>query len=413
MSRSPTCVAKRVCRLCGDSRLERALVLPSTPPANAFVPKPVPQESFPLEINVCRGCGHSQLGHVVDAESLFRDYRYVSGTSAVFRKHFADYADEVAHRVDLQPGDFVCEIGSNDGTLLKCFSAAEVLGVEPAEGIAASANVSGIPTINDFFGTRLAADVAAKHGPARLILANNVMAHIDDLGAILDGVKSLLAHDGLFVMEVQYVGDLLRDGLFDMIYFEHLDYHAVTPLLEFFKAHGLKIVDVAHVDTHGGSIRCYASHAESAQPAAAAVDHFARLESEGDLLTVTPWKAMGKKIAARKRELRALLADMKAKGMRIVGYGAPAKLTTFLYTFEIGSETLDYVVDDSPLKIGLYSPGLHIPVLSPTALYEGATSHPDAIVVCAWNFASSIIAKHAKLSGVRWITPLPELAVTP
>jgi SAM-dependent methyltransferase len=413
VTRSPTCQPKRECRLCSSQKLDRALVLPSTPPANAFVPEPVEQETFPLEIRVCSECGHSQLGHVVDAESLFRDYVYVSGTSPVFRKHFADYAEDVSARVGLRVGELVCEIGSNDGTLLKCFETASVVGVEPATRIAKAANASGVRTINDFFNVALAKNIRANDGPAKLILANNVMAHIDDLGAVLTGVKTLLAPDGLFVMEVQYLGDLLREGLFDMIYFEHLDYHAVTPLIEFFARNGLRLIDVKHVGTHGGSIRCYATHAERAQTdATGSVERFVREEAENEFLTVKPWQQLRRMIDARKAELGALLREMKSGGLRIVGYGAPAKLTTFLYTFEIGREILNYVVDDSPLKIGLFTPGLHIPVVGPSALYDGSTANPDVILVCAWNFAPSIIAKHEKLSGVRWITPLPELTVT-
>lgn len=412
MTKRPTCTPKLTCRLCGDRRLTRALTLPPTPPANDFVAEPVAQESFPLEINVCDGCGHAQLGHVVDAESLFRDYVYVSGTSPVFRQHFEEYAKTVSDRLALAEGDLVCEIGSNDGTLLRCFPGARKVGVEPATQIAEGANAAGIPTINDFFTPGLAASIRAEHGAARLVLANNVMAHIDELGAVLEGVRSLLAEDGLFVMEVQYVGDLLRDGLFDMIYFEHVDYHAVTPLAPFFERHGLSLVDVEHVATHGGSIRCYVAHRGGPWDAPSpGVDEFRRREREHGLLTVRPWQELREKIDVRKRQLRDLLGELKAAGRSIAGYGAPAKLTTLLYTFGIGSETLSYVVDDSPLKIGRYTPGLHIPVKASTELYEAKTK-PDAILICAWNFSQAIIAKHAALSGVSWITPLPELTVS-
>lgn len=414
MNQKVTCAPKLVCRLCGSAALAPALTLTPTPPANAFVPAPVEQECFPLEVRVCESCGHAQLGHVVDAELLFSDYRYVSGTSPVFRKHFEDYAKAASERVSLRPGQLVCEIGSNDGTLLKCFPDSRTLGVEPAVEIAREANESGISTINEFFSKQLANGIRGDHGLATLIFANNVMAHIDDLGSVLGGVKALLAPDGLFVIEVQYLGDLLRDGLFDMIYFEHVDYHAVSPLVPFFLSHGLQLVDVEHVGTHGGSIRCYVSHEHGeGDPQTSNIDKFCRSESESGLLTVRPWKALQEKIDKRKQELRDLLTGLKADGRTIVGYGAPAKLTTLLYTFEIGPDILDYVVDDSPLKIGLYTPGLHIPVRSPAVLYEDEANRPDAILVCAWNFSKAIIAKHSALGGVSWISPLPELTVTP
>jgi hypothetical protein len=406
------CRPKLTCRLCDSRDLRGALTLTPTPPANAFVPVPVPQESYPLEVRLCGACGHAQLGHVVDPEILFRDYVYVSGTSPVFRKHFESYAQTARERVGLKSGDLVCEIGSNDGTLLGQFRDLRMLGIEPATAIARDANAAGIETINAFFTPRLAEEVRASLGPARLVLANNVMAHIDDLGGVVDGVRRLLADDGMFVMEVQYVGDLLRDGLFDMIYFEHVDYHAVAPLIPFFARHGMKLVDVEHVDTHGGSIRCFATLATSAAQPAERVAEFVQSEEREGTSTLVPWHALRDKIARRREELRSLLQRLKAEGKRVVGYGAPAKLTTLLYAFGIGAETLEYVVDDSPLKIGLYTPGLHVPVRASAALYDPAT-RPDAVLVCAWNFAPSIISRHAQLSGVSWITPLPDLTVTP
>lgn len=411
MTSEPTCKERRTCRLCGSAVLTPALTLTPTPPANAFVTKPEPQECFPLEVRVCAECGHSQLGHVVSG--LFNHYSYVSGTSASFREHFAKYALSVSARVGLQQGDLVVEIGSNDQTCLKNFTRARKIGIEPAENLAKAYLTPGIVTLNDYFSVSLALGIRDGHGPAKLILANNVMAHIDDLGAVLDGVKTLLDTNGLFVFEVQYLGALLDGGMFDMVYHEHLDFHAVTPLIPFLARHGLTLLNVERVPTHGGSIRCYARHARPGVGQPLSVDDICSREANAGLLSIKPWKALRERIDVQRVELHTLLGSLKTAGRTIVGYGAPAKLTTFMYEMQLGSY-LDYVVDDSPLKQGLYTPGMHIPVLPSSALYEEETGYPDLVVVTAWNFASQIIAQHQpNLPGVHWATPFPALSVTP
>jgi len=229
------------CRLCSSRALERVLSLTPTPPANAFVTaveRDRPQPVFPLDLHFCRDCGHVQLLTVVDPRVLFENYVYVSGTSPVFVRHFEAYADDVMRYFSLEHGALAVDIGSNDGTLLGFFQKAglRILGIDPAKAIAEAATARGIPTIAGFFTPASAARIRAEHGPAAVITANNVFAHIDDLSGVTEGVRSLLSPDGVFVFEVSYLVDVIEKTLFDTIYHEHLCYHSVRPLIPFFRA---------------------------------------------------------------------------------------------------------------------------------------------------------------------------------
>lgn len=388
------------------------LELAPTPPANAFVSDPgVQQARFPLDVFICDRCAHVQLLDVVDPEALFGDYVYVSGTSPVFVKHFQDYAADIVARADLKPGDLVLDIGSNDGTLLKAFQDAgmRVLGIDPARDIAEAANRAGIETLTGFFTEQTASDILQTHGPARAITANNVYAHIDDLDSVTRGVKTLLAEDGVFSFEVSYLLDVYEKTLFDTIYHEHLDYHALAPLSGYFERHGLALTDAVRISSHGGSVRGIVHHAGAADMAAGLSEMIATEKTAG-ILEASGLRDYGARIDAVRDELMALLRDLKADGKSIAGFGAPAKATTLMYHFGLGPETIDFIVDDSPLKQGLYSPGLHVPVLPATAIAE---RQPDVLVILAWNFADPIMKNHAAFleSGGIFIVPLPNVAV--
>ncbi len=397
------------CRLCGGTALDRVLSLPPTPPANAFVPAPVAQDLHPQDVFRCTSCGHVQLGHVVDAETLFGEYVYASGTSPVFVKHFDDYAQAVVTRFGVKPGDRVVEIGSNDGVLLRAFKArgAAVLGVDPARKIAAAASASGVETRAEFFTEDLARALRAEGGPAKVITANNCMAHIDDLAGVVRGVAALLADYGVFVMEVQYLVELVRQGLWDMVYAEHVSYHHVGPLIPFFARAGLGVFDVQAVPTHGGSIRVFVRRAA---PFLERADWDGR---EGAWTSREAFARLQARIGEQTRGLKQVLADLKRRGGDglVAGYGVPAKATTLMYTMGLSRADIDYCVDDSPWKIGLLSPGLHVPVLAPTALLE---RRPRAIVIFAWNFADSIAEKIRAMFAAAGgeappiVVPLPE-----
>jgi len=410
---SAACHRRSDCRLCGSGALTLVLALQPTPPANAFVSAAAlrkRQECYPLDVFLCEGCGHVQLLDVVDPRLLFEDYVYVSGTSPVFVRHFRDYADSVLARFRPPDDGLVIDIGSNDGTLLGFFREGgfRTLGIDPARDIARAATAAGIETIEGFFSEDMAREIRTGRGAAGVITANNVFAHIDDLGGIVRGVRHLLAKDGVFVFEVSYLADVFEKTLFDTIYHEHLDYHAVRPLIPFFAAHGLQLIEALRVDSHGGSLRGIVQHAGGPWAVGESVAGAVALEENLGLQTASSFRAFSARIGSLKDELGRLLGGLKAEGRSIAGFGAPAKATTLMYHFGIGPDLIDFIVDDSPLKQGLHTPGMHVPVLSSEAIAE---RRPDFLVILAWNFARPIMAKNAAFTeaGGRFIIPLPQV----
>jgi SAM-dependent methyltransferase len=373
----------------------------------------VKQECFPLDLYFCRDCTHVQLLDVVDSSLLFEHYVYVSGTSPSYVRHLEEYADTVSRFVGLREGELVVEIGSNDGTLIEAFKrnhGATTLGIDPARNLVEAATAKGIETIPAFFTSALSAELAEERGRARVIAANNVFAHIDDLDDVVDGVRALLAPDGIFVFEVSYLLDVVDKVLFDTIYHEHLSYHAVSPLVTFFQAHGLELIEVFHVPTHGGSLRGVVQHKGGRCRVGPSVARALALEVKGGLQELATYRTLSDRVNAIGHTLKQLLTRLRRQGRSIAGFGAPAKATTLMYHFGIGSEFIEFIADDSPLKQGMYTPGMHIPVLPAEALAE---RRPDYLLILAWNFAESIIAKnHAfREAGGRFILPLPQVEV--
>ena len=401
-----SCRIRSSCRLCGSPQLETVLQLQATPPANEFVTlarAAEVQPEYPLYLSRCGDCGHVQLPVVVSPDILFSNYVYVSGTSPSFVRHFSDYAADMVARFGLKPGDLVVDIGSNDGTLLGFFKSAgmRVQGVDPAKKIAEQANASGIETICAFFDRGTAVKILSEHGPAALVLANNVFAHADDLQEIAHGVRDILDPlRGRFVFEVQYLVDLVQKTLFDMVYHEHLSYHALQPLLPFFGALGMSVIDASRVATHGGSIRVVVQSGRGLESSVQMQD---LLLLESRALSGDPFGDMTHRIQRAGQQVRDALHGVSGK---IVGYGAPAKLTTLMYQFGIQPGQIAYVVDDSPWKQGLLTPGKHIAVESPERLLE-PDNMPACIVIFAWNFAEQIIKKYPQFKG-SFIVPLPE-----
>lgn len=383
-----------------------------TPLANEFVHRTdasKQQKEYPLWLAMCGKCKHVQLPVVVDPAVLFRNYVYVSGTSPVFIKHLRHQAELRVAEFQLKPGDLVVEFGSNDGTMLQGFKDAhmKVLGIDPARNIADQATANGIPTIPEFFDENLARELVRHHGNPAMVVANNVFAHIDDLPSIVRAVRTLCNESTVFVFEVAYLGKLVANNYFDQVYHEHLSYHHVRPLIQLFEANGMKLFDVELTDTHGGSIRGFANLKSSMvnRVAEGRLEPF--VEAEERLEDPATYNAMMERVAALGIKLGGRLSEITKRGGRIAGFGAPAKATTLMYQLSLGRESIEFLVDDSPWKQGLYSPGSHIEVVDAGAFYA---RRPDYALVLAWNFAESIIAKHHRFKDVggTWIVPLPE-----
>jgi len=286
----------------------------------------------------------------------------------------------------------------------------QVLGVDPAKKIAGSATKGGLETLPEFFTPTLAKSVREEYGPFALVTGNNVFAHADDLRGITEGVRELLREDGVFVFEVSYLVDVFEDTLFDTIYHEHVAYHSVKPLVSFFAEQGMELFAAERISSHGGSLRGMAQLKDGPHKSDGSVEKLVALENELGLDRAETLRQFGDKIDNVKRELKSLLKKIKDEGKVIAGFGAPAKATTLMYHFGIGPETIDFIIDDSPLKQGLYSPGHHIPVYSSKSIED---HKPDYLLILAWNFAEPIIKKQAAFleSGGHFIVPLPKIEI--
>lgn len=405
------------CQLCGSKALTLILSLAPTPPANAFVPASAlseTQERFPLDVFHCEECHHTQLTDVVDPAVLFENYVYVSGTSPSFVRHFEDYANTVIDRFSPSSESLIVDIGSNDGTLLNFFKKAghEVLGIDPAKEIAANATAQGIETLPRFFTPALAREIVESRGPASVVAANNVFAHADDLLSIAQGIEELLAPDGVFVFEVSYLVDVFEDVLFDTIYHEHMAYHAVGPLVRFFERAGLEFFAASRIPSHGGSLRGFVQRRGGPHAADGTVDDLIAAERALKLDSSETLRDFGARIDKLGKTFNGVLEELIASGKTIAGYGAPAKATTLMYHFGIEPGVLKFIVDDSPLKQGLYSPGLHVPIVSSDVLLD---QMPDVLVILAWNFADVIMEKNTAFqeNGGRFLIPVPEVRLCP
>jgi SAM-dependent methyltransferase len=401
--------AEARCRSCGASGLELFLDLGSTPLADALVPESHVDgvdPTYPLEVAFCPGCSLVQIVETVDPVELFqREYPYYSSFSDALLCHSRENALDLIERRALGPESLVVELASNDGYLLKNFVEAgvPVLGIDPARGPAEAARRIGVETLCDFFGERLAGELARQGKRADVVIGNNVLAHVADTNGFVRGIAELLADDGVAVIEVPYVRDLIEHCEFDTIYHEHLCYFSVTALDALFRRHGLHLNEVKRLPIHGGSLRLYV---EPRERVGESVRRLLAEERAQGLDGFAYYADFGARVRALGDELRALLEGMKSQGKRIAAYGAAAKGSTLLNAFGLGRETLDFVVDRNVHKQGKYMPGNHLPVSAPERLLE---EMPDAVLLLTWNFKDEILAQQAEYRrrGGKFVVPIP------
>lgn len=380
---------RTTCQLC-SAAIDKVLDLGSTPLANEYPDRPSPdQDRFPLYLAECRDCGHLQMPVVVDPERLYRDYRYVSGTTQAFRQHLSDLARKVIHDAPLVANDLVVDIGSNDGTLLEEFQGRGMrcVGVDPALNLAGDASGRGIMTIPTFFKPSVAIRVAQIAGQADAITALNVFAHSADLGAIAAGIKELLGPSGMAVIEVGSSASV-TEGIFDLCYHEHLAFWHLSPLTRFLAKHGLRIRSAETVASQGGSIRAWIGHAANDVA-----------ESERPRVN---WEAVRANVEQRRLEIRKAVLGAGRVGL----YGVPAKATTLLHYCGL-TDAFVAAYDDNALKVGRYVPGTSVEIRPVSRMYEDGI---DALLIGAWNFAEEIMEKRVAWRG-RWVIPFPEVRV--
>jgi len=405
------CVHKTTCRVCEGTDLVKVLDLGFTPPANAYLNEEElgkPEKSFPLVLYYCLTCSLAQLLDVVAPDILFKNYHFLTSASFPSIAHFKKYADDAIRPFIDSPNDLVIDIGGNDGVLLSFVKEyAQVLNVDPADNLAPFSEENGVPFYPAFFTSRIADDILAKHGGAKVVTANNVLAHIDPLRDVFKGVANLIGEEGTFIFEVHWQKHLLEEGAFDQIYHEHLCFHSLHALRHLATSAGLTIFDVKIVPEQGQSLRVFAGR--NRIPTARVRQLLAEERAAG-LTSEAAFHSFAKKVESNKTKLLALLRELKTAGNKITGYGAPAKSTTLLNYYGIGPEIIDYITDTTVLKQGLYSPGMHIPIVSPDKLRSDT---PDYILLLAWNFKEAILKKEQALrdKGVKFIVAVPEVAV--
>jgi SAM-dependent methyltransferase len=369
------------------------------------------QDTYPLDLWLCRSCGLAQLVETVDPEVLYVEYPYLTSISLGLPEHFRRYAEDVLGRIQPPHDALVVDVGSNDGSLLKAFKdlGMHVLGIDPARDAGRLANQRGVETLTEFFSGDLARRLRLERGPAAVITANNVFANIDNLDDLIAGVRCWLAPDGVFVFETSYIGAVIEKTLLETVFHEHLSYFSVKPLQSFFQRCSMELIDVQRVSTKGGSIRGTVQLAGGKRTVAPSVGEIIAYENQVSMHEPEAFGRLRARLDTVKADLLRVLRDLKAQGKTIAGYGASVGSVTLLYEFGL-HELLDFLVDDSTRKQNTFSPGHHLPVLAPDAIYDRKV---DALVILAWAYAEPIMKKHPAFlpGGGKFIIPLPEVKV--
>ncbi len=407
---------KRPCRFCCAPLRQSFVDLGMSPLANSYVKAEDTQHMepfYPLHTYVCESCFLVQLEEFENPQHIFQHYSYFSSYSTSWLEHAKRYTERVTRRFGIDPSWQVVEIGSNDGYLLRFFKeqGVPILGVEPAENVAAVAQSSGIPTVTKFFGANTAQELVVAGQKAHLLIGNNVLAHVPNLKDFVNGLKLLLNTDGIITMEFPHLLRLMAENQFDTIYHEHFSYFSFLTVEKIFRAHGLVLFDVEELPTHGGSLRIYACHeADKAKTVTERVTELRQRELELGLTEMRIYKAFSEKVRETKRKLLEFLINAKRQGKTIVGYGAPAKGNTLLNYCGIRTDFIDYTVDVSPHKQGLYLPGTRIPILSPKTI---ADTQPDYVLILPWNLKQEIMQQMAHIRdwGGQFLIPIPEVKV--
>ncbi len=402
------------CIVCEKRTVKQFLDLGRTALANKFLNREelaTAEPTYPLQVGFCHTCGHVQLTEAVPPQAMFEDYLYISSASDTLKAHLYDLSDVVVHRYGLAANDLVIDIGCNDGTLLKGFRrhSVRVLGVDPAQNLAKLTRDDAIDRYVGFFTATAAQEIVHKWGKATAVTATNTFPHIPQLQDFIDGVKTVLAPSGVFVIEAHYLVDLLEQGAFDTIYHEHVSYWAVGPMVYLFNKAGMEVVHVERLPLHHGQIRIFAQRKGEGH-VRSSVEELLAMERSLQIQKFATYQRFAETTRKIKSDLHAMIGALRNAGKKLAAYGAPAKGNTLLSFLEVGPEALLYIADRSPLKQGRYTPGSHIPVVSPGRLL---TDQPDYTLLLAWNFVDEILEQQAEYRrrGGRFIVPVPRVRV--
>jgi trans-aconitate methyltransferase len=403
------------CRFCG-APLELTVVdLGKSPLCERFLRANELEEMepfYPLHVRACERCWLVQLPSFVPPAEIFAEYAYFSAYSTSWVEHARQYVETVVERLRLGPQSFVVELASNDGYLLQHFLplGVPVLGIDPARNVAEAAEARGVPTLVDFFGVELAGQLVAEGKRADLIVGNNVLAQVPDLNDFVRGLAILLAPEGVVTLEMPHLARLLEDVQYDTIYHEHFGYFSLSAIKEVLAAHGLSVVDVDELSSHGGSLRVWAQHASTSPEPSSAVSRVLAAEREAGLRDRRAYERFSAQVRESKRALLSLLIELRRAGKQVVGYGAPGKGNTLLNYCGIRTDLLDYTVDRNPYKHGRFTPGTHIPIHPPERIAE---TRPDVIVILPWNLAREISDQLIYTAdwGAKLVVPIPVASI--
>ncbi|MET9146778.1 class I SAM-dependent methyltransferase [Streptomyces sp. NPDC004042] len=403
------------CRLCGSEAMASVVDLGATPPCESFLAADQldePEPAYPLHLRVCTDCWLAQLPPLITPEETFKEYAYFSSYSASWVEHARAFVDGAVRRLGLDEGSFVVEVASNDGYLLRHVVDRRIrcLGVEPSVNVGAAALEAGVPTLTAFLDPDTGAAVRAEHGPADLVVANNVYAHIPDVTGFTRGLRALVADDGWVCVEVQHLLTLIEENQYDTIYHEHFQYYTVASAIRALAGGGLALVDVELLPTHGGSIRLWARPAEAAgTPSRRVADVLARERAAG-LQELSGYTEFSARVAKVRRDLLRFLVEAADRGETVVGYGAPGKGNTLLNHCGIRPDLLPYTVDRNPYKHGRFTPGTRVPILPPERI---AADRPDYVLVLPWNLRAELVEQLSYVHdwGGRLVFPIPELSI--
>lgn len=401
-----------VCRVCGSRDLAKYLDLGMLPMANNLAPTAqdaIDMERFPMQVLYCQECSLSQLSVVIDPSVLFSNYTYRSSINKGYIRHCREMARSVKEPLQIESGDLVVDIAGNDGALLAEFKdelGVEVVNVDPAANISAIAESRGITTINDFWSQKVAQEILEKYGRPKLITATNVFAHVDDVRGFLTAARHCLHDNGALMLEFPYGMDFIEHREFDTIYFEHLSYVLIRPVARLAAMAGMQVFDVQKQDIHGGTVRVFLG-IEAAHEIQPSVEEFLGREESGGFHDVAIYQKWTGEIDVLIDDLATQLKSLKSGGAKIAAFAASAKGNTLLNACQLDTATIDYIVDDTPEKIGKYSPGTGIPIVDRSVL---ADDPPDYLVILAWNFAREIIGTASGFGG-KFIIPIPAFRI--
>lgn len=405
--------AATYCRCCQSEDILMFLPLGAHAPAQGFLQESqLEQEKlFELNTHACLNCGLIQIPNRIP-DDFFRHYLYVPSTALGMHEHFGGLAEKLKNTLLTSPDSLFVDVGCNDGLLLKHAHdlGIKTLGIDPAENIGLLAKEKGLDIISEYFNPEIAKNARANYGPAKVITSNNTFNHIDDLHGFMDGVKLLLTDDGVFIVEVPQAIEYMNKLMFDNIYHEHLSVFSVKSLIELYAAFDLEIYDIEPLVVQGGSMRVFARFKKDGSAVPAKVAEWLELEKAAGLLDRNAYQKYKESVESIRDELMKMLATFKKQGKKIAAYGASAKGNTVLNYYGIGTEVLSFIADKNTLKHGLYSPGMHIPVVS-TEMIE--SDRPDYLLILAWNLADEIMQqqKAFKAAGGKFIIPIPKPVV--